>query len=65
MKKKPVVHRDDLLDMVLSDPVADSVVRLLTVGYGAGEIENSMHRGLLNGLSEYLDGRRSHGKADK
>ena len=60
------LSKDDVLNAILTDLVADQVIRALELGYGRREVEEAVRRGVSHGLYEYSERRRAlHGKGRK
>ncbi|OGS08237.1 MAG: hypothetical protein A2270_10420 [Elusimicrobia bacterium RIFOXYA12_FULL_51_18] len=55
--------KDDVLNALLTDLVADQVIRALQLGYGRKEVEAAVARGVSHGVYEFnqcqVDGRET------
>lgn len=47
--------KDDVLNALLVDLVADQVVRTLQLGFGRQAVEAAVARGLSHGVSEFME----------
>ncbi len=55
--------REDVRNALVTDLVADQVIRALELGYSRGDVEEAVRRGMEHGIHEYSELRRElHGK---
>lgn len=57
--------KDDVLNALLVDLVADQVVRALHLGFGRKAVEAAVARGLSHGVSEFVERRKEIREVDK
>jgi hypothetical protein len=52
-RTKSPVHKDDVLDAILTDPIADAIGRAQCMGYTWAEIRDACDRGFYHGDAEF------------
>ena len=52
--------REDVLNALVTDLIADQVIRALELGYKPREVEEAVRRGVEHGTHEYSEMRRDH-----
>lgn len=50
--------REDVLNALVTDLIADQVIRALELGYKTGEVEDAVRRGIDHGTHEYCEMQR-------
>ena len=55
-KTSPNLNKDDVLNALVSDPLADAIRRALEMGYTGDEVRDAADRGVLNGEAEFAEG---------
>ena len=50
--------REDVLNALVSDLIADQVIRALELGYKPGEVEDAIRHGMEHGTHEYSERRK-------
>ncbi len=50
--------REDVLNAIVTDLVADQVLRAMELGYNRSEVEAAIRNGLMHGTEEYADRRK-------
>lgn len=51
------LSREDVLNALVTDLIADQVIRALELGYKPGEVEAAVRRGMEHGTHEYSERR--------
>lgn len=58
--------KEDVLDVILTDLVADQIIRALELGYKRDEVKEAVRRGLDHGTHEYFERQRvMHGRSQR
>jgi hypothetical protein len=57
--------REDVLNAIVVDLVADQVVRALQLGYGRKAVEAAVARGMSHGVSEFVERRKEIRETEK
>ncbi len=58
--------REDVLNALVTDLVADQIIRALELGYKLKEVEEAVRRGVEHGTHEYSEMRREpYGKGQR
>ena len=50
--------KEDVLNALVTDLIADQVIRALELGFKSGEVEEAIRRGMEHGTHEYSEMRR-------
>ncbi len=57
--------KDDVLNCLVTDLLADQVIRALQLGFGRKEVEVAVARGVSHGISEFTERRKEMREVEK